>query len=125
MGTGGYRLSSWCPSYFMPKPKPPRKLVVELPKETPRLTRHKQAAPRIVLEISEGGASLLRCPFKDIDIEIHDYDVPEDWGGPDHSTVVENGIETSIKNDVFGRRYQCIKFTRRSKIKHGNTRTKS
>lgn len=104
--------------FFMAKSKDktPRSLVVELPPK-PVHTGRKKPVPRIVVEISEGGASLVRCPHQDIDIEIHDYDVPEDWEGGEEVGSPEPNVTSSIKTDLFGRRYQCIKFTRRLKKK--------
>lgn len=98
----------------MPKDKPAtRKLVVECAKPSPKQGRH-SPIPRIVIDLVEGEATLLRCPFQDIDIEIHDYDVPEDWN-PENIARIEPTVETSMGTDVFGRRFQLIKFKRRSK----------
>ena len=96
--------------------KPSSNLVIELPSK-PLFSGRKKPTPRIVVEISEGGASLVRCPHQDIDIEIHDYDVPDDWEGHEAVGDVAPGVEMSIKVDVFGRRYECIKFKRRTKKK--------
>lgn len=100
----------------MPKEKPPRTLVVELPLP-PLKQGRKKPVPRIVMEISEGGANLIRCPFPDIDVEIHDYDIPMDWEVPENVGQIEPGVEVSLRHDVFGRRYQCIKFKRRLRKK--------
>lgn len=89
---------------------------MELPKAELTLERKKRV-PRIVVEISEGGANLVRCPAgMDIDIEIQDYDVPDEWD-PENTGEVNPELETGIKKDVFGRRFQFIKFKRRSKKK--------
>lgn len=70
--------------------------------------------PRVVVEISEGSATLVRCPFKDVDVEIQDYDIPDDWNPEDIGQRAPD-VEMSVRTDGFGRRYQSIKFKRRSK----------
>lgn len=97
----------------MPK-NTPRKLVVELPLP-PLKQGRKNPVPRITIDISEGGASLVRCPFKDIDVEIHDYDIPPDWDIPEDIGQLDPHVEISVGVDVFQRRFQRIKFKRRSK----------
>ncbi len=96
------------------KPVKPREIIVELPPKSIGLGR-KKPAPRVVIEISEGSATMVRCPFKDVDIEIRDYDVPEDWSGAEDIGQKDPSVETGISTDVFGRRYEYIKFKRRSK----------
>lgn len=96
------------------KPEPRREIIVELPPKSV-VTGRKKPAPRVVVEISEGSATLVRCPFKDVDIVIHDYDVPEDWDGGEDIGQRDPAVETGVSRDVFGRRYQYIKFKRRSK----------
>lgn len=91
--------------------------MVEIPHEPLTLHRKNKPAPRLVLEISEGSAAILRCPFDNVDIEIRDYDVPEDWDVPEDIGQRESGVKMSIGVDVFGRRYQSIKFSRRPKPK--------
>ena len=98
----------------MAKPPPqPRQVVVEFPPKSLSLAR-KKPVPRVVVEISEGSATLVRCPFKDVDVEIQDYDVPDDWN-PENIGQFAPNLETGIRTDAFGRRYQFFKFNRRSK----------
>ena len=100
----------------MAKSRCPSSVIIEIPQ--PPLTLHrKRPVPRMVVEISEGSASLVRCPFDCLDLEIHDYDVPDDWDGPETTREIMPGVSVSVKTDTFGRRYQCIKFIRRPKVK--------
>lgn len=106
----------------MAKSRRPSPISIEIP-QLPLTRRRKRPVPRLVVEISEGSASLARCPFDCLDLEIHDYDVPDDWDGPDDRDGPEidqemmPGVSVSVKIDTSGRRYQCIKFIRRPKVK--------
>ena len=64
--------------------------------------------------MAEGAATLVRCPFKDVDIEIRDYDIPDDWN-VENIGQIEPTVESTVQVDGFGRRYQSVKLKRRSK----------
>ena len=93
----------------MNKVKTPRSLVVECPPSSGQLGR-KKPIPKITIDLEEGAATLVRCPFPNVDIEIRDYDVPEDW---EVTNTVSSELETGIDTDPFGRRYQYVKFKKR------------
>ena len=51
---------------------------------------------RLVIQVVDGGISII-SPIKGVEVEVRDYDIPEDWDG-------------NIKKDEDGEAYESVVF---------------
>ncbi len=51
---------------------------------------------RLVIQVVDGGISII-SPIKGVEVEVRDYDIPEDWDG-------------NIKKDADGEAYESVVF---------------